>query len=482
MLDYQKERVFHHFREISRIPRESGNEKGVSDYLVGWAKVQGLEVLQDEFLNVVIIKPASAGYAHTAPILLQAHMDMVCEKTPDSTHDFTQDPIQLQTDGDWLLSACGTSLGADNGIGIACALAILEDNTLTHPLIEAVFTVEEETTFKGAGSISARLFKGRRMINLDHADDRELVAGSCGGTGAHITLPLMWETETPKDYEAYCVTVSGLRGGHSGEDIHRGRGNAISLLLRILDGADVRIVSVDGGTNRLAIPREASAIVLAKDAVSFAKHLSAAKDIFRKEYGAAAPELDVQMERAASGEPMNPMTDSSFKKVIAAATLLPNGIVNMNGVLEGVVESSNNVGIIKTFPNAGEMKITCEVRGLYGTTVADIKRKILLLADMLGAQVEFFGGYVSWEYVDESSLRQDALDVYNTLFGEDMKVLAIHAGLECGMFAEKIPGMDIISIGPTCQYFHSPNERVSISSVRKFYRFLTVLLETLAMK
>lgn len=473
MIDYQNERVFYYFKEISSIPRESGNEKAISDWLVNWAKDHQLEVIKDENLNIVIKKAASQGCEAASSVLLQAHMDMVCEKTSDSKHDFDCDPIILTEDEDWLFSACGTSLGADNGIGMACALAVLEDDTLVHPALEIVFTVEEETTFKGADTVSAELFESKRMINLDHADDSELIAGSCGGTGAYFTLPISWEKDVPDGFEAYRIKVTGLKGGHSGEDIHRGRGNAISLLIRVLDSADIRAVSIEGGTNRLAIPREAEAVVLSNDAMSLNEYLNSMKDIFIREYGAAAPELDVTMERTENDVPM---CVGELEKIVAAVKLFPNGIVNMNGELEGVVESSDNVGIIKASPSEGEMRITCEARGLYGTTVEDIKRKINILAEILGANVEYFGGYVSWEYINDSKLRKTALELYKELFGEEMKVLAIHAGLECGMFAEKRTGMDIIAIGPTCQYFHSPNERVSISSVRKFYGFLTELL------
>lgn len=476
MPDFEKERVFHYFREISKIPRESGNEKGVSDWIAAWAKGKGLDVVQDEALNVVIKKPAAAGYENAAPVLLQAHMDMVCEKTSDSPHDFNSDPIRLKTEDDWLTSACGTSLGADNGIGVACAMAVLEDDSLVHPALEVAFTVEEETTFNGAESISPGHFDSMQMINLDHADDLEIIAGSCGGTGVSFELPLAWEETIPDGWNAFRIKLSGMKGGHSGEDIHRGRGNAISLLIRLLDDADIKTVSIEGGTNRLAIPREAEAVVLVENAGDLQERISSMKNVFRKEYGEAAPELDIALEKA---EPAPPLKEGEFEKLVAAVKLIPNGIVQMNGELEGVVESSNNIGIIKSIASEGKVSITCEVRGMYRSTIDDVKRKIELLGCLLGAQVGFFTPYTSWEYAKDSPLRQTAVETYKTLYGEEMKVLALHAGLECGMFVEKKPGMDVIAIGPTCQFFHSPNERVSISSVRKFYRFLTKLLAEL---
>lgn len=476
MPDFEKERVFYYFNQVSMIPRESGNEKGISDWITAWAKEKALDAIQDEAFNVIIKKAASDGYENAAPVILQAHMDMVCEKMSDSTHNFDSDPIRLKTEGDWLTSACGTSLGADNGIGVACAMAVLEDDSLSHPALEVVFTVEEETTFKGAETVSAEHFTAERMINLDHADDLEIIAGSCGGTGVSFGLPLSWEEAVPDNWEAYKIKLRGMKGGHSGEDIHRGRGNAINLLIRILDDADIRTVSIEGGTNRLAIPREAEAVVLARNAGDLQGKVLSMKRIFRKEYGEAAPDLDIALEKVA---PVPPLKRGEFEKLAAAVKLIPNGIVQMNGELEGVVESSNNIGIIKSIASEGKMVITCEVRGMYQSTIDDIKRKIELLGGLLGAQVGFFTPYTSWEYAKSSQLRQTAVETYKELYGEKMKVLALHAGLECGMFVEKKPGMDVIAIGPTCQFFHSPNERVSISSVRKFYKFLTELLTRL---
>ena len=470
MKDIFDHKVIRIFRELSKIPRGSGNEKAVSDWIKSWAEDRGLEVTQDEIWDLIIKKPASPGYEDHPPVLMQAHIDMVCEKNRSSDHDFTKDPIELSFDGEWITSANGTTLGADNGIGVAAAMAILDDD-LSHPPLEVVFTVQEETTFAGAEGVDVSSCKAMRMINLDHADEREVIVGSCGGTGVEFTMPLDRATDVPKGSSAFRVRLTGLKGGHSGEDIHRGRGNAIDLLIRLLECQELKVVSITGGSNRLAIPREAEAVVLSADEASLSKYVSDMKQVFRKELGGAAPDLDIYIEPA---EPEAPLTDESFSKVAAAVRLYPNGIVNMNGSFDGLVESSDNIGIIST--DGDVLKMTSEVRGAYQSTVNDISQSIKALAGLLGAEVGFFNAYVPWEFEEGSNLRQLAMSTYNDLFGGDMRPLALHAGLECGFFAEKKPGIDLISIGPDCQYFHSPEERVRAESIEHFYDLLKAML------
>ena len=470
------------FEQISRIPRESGNEKAVSDWIMNWASEKGLQVSQDGIWNLIIKKTASPGYEDHPPVLLQAHIDMVCEKDQDSDHDFSKDPILLDYDGEWISSADGTTLGADNGVGVAAAMAILEDNSLPHPPLEVVFTVQEETTFAGAETVDISGCDAMQMINLDHADERELIVGSCGGTGVEFTMPLEREGEIPEGCRAWTLRLSGLKGGHSGEDIHRGRGNAISLLLRLLEMAELPVTQISGGTNRLAIPREAEAVVLTEDREKLENIVSAARAMFRKEYSGAAPDLDISIaEHGISGAEADtdagitrPLTAASFRKLAAALRLYPNGIAQMNGNLEGLVESSDNIGIIET--GTDFVKLTSEVRGAYQSTVEDITKTIDVLADLLGAEVSYFNGYVPWEFAADSKLRPLATGTYRELFGGTMKELALHAGLECGFFAEKKPGIDLISIGPDCQSFHSPRERVRAESIEHFYELLKAVL------
>ena len=459
------------FAQINRIPRESGNEAAVSDWIRDWAVKRGLEASQDGLGNLIIKKPASPGAEDRSPVMLQAHLDMVCEKDRNSDHDFSKDPIEMKEEEGWLVSATGTTLGADNGIGVAAALAVLEDESLRHPPLEVVLTVQEETTFAGAEQVDISACRAERLINLDHADEREIIVGSCGGTGVEFTMPLNRENEVPEGYEAFCLRLSGLKGGHSGEDIHRGRGNAISLLLRLLEEPGIRTTSITGGTNRLAIPREAEALVLAADREALAETADRMKAVLRKEYGSAAPDLDITVEPAKA---IPPLTEESFRRIARSVRLYPNGIVAMNGSLEGQVESSDNIGIIST--EGDILKLVSEVRGAYQSTVADIVRTIEELADLMGAEVACFNGYVPWEFTADSPLRSLAVETFREMFGGEMKQLALHAGLECGFFAEKRPGMDIISIGPDCQYFHSPRERVRIESIGHFSDYIKTLL------
>jgi len=480
MKELLQERYFYYFEQISRIPRESGNEKAVSDWIFQWAKKLGLRAVQDAALNLVIYKQASCGYEACSPVLLQAHMDMVCEKTPDSAHDFANDPIRLCTDGEWLMSACDTTLGADNGIGMACAMAILEDKTLCHPPLEVIFTVEEETTFKGANALNPALVLAKRMINLDHAQEEELIAGSCGGTGAEFKLPLVWETVKKEDCSVWQIKLEGLLGGHSGEDIHRGRGNAIKLLMRVLQKAvlqEALVISICGGTNRLAIPREASALLACKNGYDIQKAVSTMLNELKKELGAAGASMNLQLVRqSCKEENIQVLNKESFEKVIQAVLLFPDGIFCMSSEFTGQVTSSDNLGILEVFPHTGGLKIVSEIRGLYPSMVEDTADKIRTLAAVCGAEAVFFDGYGSWEYRPVSPLREWALLKYRELYKKEMKVSVIHAGLEGAMFSQKIPGMDIISVGPDCQFFHSPKERVRIASVRRFYEFLTQLL------
>lgn len=475
--EYFEHEVLQLFQQISEIPRGSGREQAVSDWIRAWAQARGFAVIQDEIWNLLICKPASPGYEEHPPVMLQAHIDMVCEKNADSGHDFTRDPIRLRTDGEWIVSADGTTLGADDGIGVAAAMAILADDRLAHPPLEVVFTVQEETTFAGAETVDISPLRAMRMINLDHSCERELIVGSCGGTGVTFTLPLAREASAPAGWEAYQVRLTGLKGGHSGEDIHRGRGNAITLLLRLLEKDSLRVISFAGGTNRLAIPREAEAVVLAPDRETMDRCAEDVKADLAKEYADAAPDLELGWKAAQILPAEGPLTEDSFRRAAGALRLYPNGINNMNGSFEGLVESSDNIGILSM--EKDRLVITSEVRGAYQSTVDDLVKTIRALAELLGAEVTCFNGYVPWEYEAESRLRSLAVRTYEEMYRRPMKQIALHAGLECGFFAGKRPGMEIISIGPDCEFFHSPRERVRTASVEKFYEYLKTLLQRL---
>ena len=467
---FDESRVFAHFAEISKYPRESGNEKAVSDYIKNWADGLGFYVVQDDLWNLIIKKPASAGNENREAVILQAHLDMVCEKHSDSTHDFTKDPIELLVDGDWL-HATDTTLGADNGIGVAIAMAVLEDDTLSHPPLEVVFTVQEETTFAGAAGVDKSGLEATCMINLDHAVEHQIIVGSCGGTGVNFLLPVSRMSEIPPGFSAFQISLKGLKGGHSGEDIHRGRGNAIMMMLRLVEGSGARLVSLNGGTNRLAIPREASAVVVCEDEGALRKAVEETTAILRKEYH-TAPGLSVSVEPVSASLP--PLTEESFNRFRSALRAYPNGIVNMSGDMEGIVESSDNVGIVETGEDS--VKMVSEIRGAFHSTVQDILETIKSIAVLTSATVESFAPYVPWEFHPDSPFRELAVRTYEELYGETMEMLAVHAGLECGFFVADKPDLDIIAIGPDCENFHAPEERVSISSAERVFRFLKELL------
>jgi len=464
------------FQELSKIPRESEHEKAASDWIKAWSEERGFEVDQDEIYDLIIRKPASPGYEDHPPVIIQAHMDMVCEKNSDSDHNFETDPIELKIDGEWLTSANGTTLGADDGIGVATAMAILDDDTLQHPPLEVIMTSQEETTFAGAETVDLSKCKAKRLINLDHANEKEIIVGSCGGTGAELTLELEREAAVPADMAAFHVKLTGMKGGHSGEDIHRGRGNAISLLFRFLESPGLKLVCASGGTNRLAIPREAEAVVMAKDEAAAREAAEAAKAIFRKEYSSTAPDLDILVEPA-EGIELPPVTDAAFARLDAVIRLYPNGIVQMNGDFDGIVESSDNIGILSVDEKG--LSLISETRAAYRSTVEDIKKSIEAVAALAGAKVEFFGYYAPWEFTVDSKLGPMAVETYTELFGEGAKMIALHAGLETGFFAERDPELDMISIGPDCQSFHSPDERVRIESVGHTFEMLKALLAKL---
>lgn len=483
-----EEIVLYYFEKISRIPRGSGNEKEISDYLFKWASGHGLDAFQDEQNSLIIKKAASRGCENAEPVILQAHMDMVCEKNADSTHDFSKDPITLKVEDDMLMAADGTTLGADNGIGMAYCMAVLASDDFVHPPIEVVLTTEEETSFAGAAGIDINRLKGRRLINLDHAVENEVVVGSCGGMGIRVILPVKKETGKTEEHKLYKISVGGMKGGHSGEDINKGRGSAIQLLNRILricmQQMGAKLTDIQGGTNRVAISREAEAVILIPKEMEkhFLDHIVASQQRFAKEYQAAAPELIVCASciKNEKDDGIGYCTNDSFEKIVSAITLFPDGIRQMNAAAQGVVESSINLGRIEI--KEGHFVATAEIRGAYSSTVEAIKERVLCLTALLGGEYECFDGYAPWECKMESSLHKIVTQEYKNLFETEMKTIILHAGLECGFFAGKRPELEAVSIGPNCWYFHSPLERVSISSVKKVWIFLKGVLEELVRK
>lgn len=469
-----EERVFYHFHRICQIPHPSGGEKALSDFILDWALGLGLEAVQDAVYNVLIRKAASPGYEEAPCVMLQAHIDMVCEKAEDSSHDFTRDPIEWVIEGDRLTTGGRTTLGADDGIGVALAMAVLEDESLCHPELEVLFTVGEEADFEGVEHFDIGKMRASFLINLDHACDREILCGSCGGLRVDFTMPVE-AGPLPEGWETWRLSVSGLKGGHSGEDIHRGHGNANVLLGRLLLAAEengpFKISEITGGSYRLAIPREAAASICLPpaDAGRLKLIFAEAEAEFKKEFAVTGSGLQVVFDKTECGE-----TCSLPGPVISAVLLVPDGICQMNEQLVGLVDTSVNMG--ELYLNETELHIIFEIRSARNSLRTYIYQKIRRLAELMGAEANSGTSYPSWDFKPQSELRRIAGEVYQRNYGAEPSILTVHAGLEVGYLFEKKPSIDAIAIGPDCWNFHSPSEMVSIPSIRKCYRFLCSIL------
>ncbi len=475
----QENRVFYHFFEISKIPRPSLFEKKISDFILNWAKNLNLEVHQDEKFNLLIRKAASPGNEKKKPIILQAHIDMVCQKSVGIEHSFETDPIKMVLDGDILSTGNRTTLGADDGIGVALAMTILEAKDLVHPPIDVIFTTAEEEDLSGALNVDKSWFNTNRIINIDHVVDSEQVAGSCGGIAVESKLKIDY-IEVPKGYVSYKIKVDGLIGGHSGEDINRGRANANVLLGRLLnffrDEFDYEISDINGGTWRTAIPRS-SYVTIAFHLDNLEKFKKTFENFFKmvkKVYSKADKNITLEIEEVFSNTKM--ISKENFTKVIDMIFLSPNGISKMLGDLK-VVESSCNLGEIHI--KDGYIFIIIDIRAAFEENYRYIAKKIQLLAKNIGLESKTFTEYPSWHYKEDSELRNISSSVYSNMFGEKIKTLIVHAGLEPSCFSDKIVDMDAISIGPNTWDLHCPKERLSISSTEKIYKFLIKILESL---
>lgn len=473
-MDYKG--IFKYFSEISKIPRGSGNEVEISEYLVRFAKSRGLMYNKDSANNVIIIKEASPGYENEAAIMLQGHMDMVCEKRKDGTHDFLKDGIKLLVDGDYL-HADGTTLGADNGIAVAYILALLSDDNLKHPRIEAVITTDEEVGMNGAKALDLSSLKAEYMINLDSEEEGYLLASCAGGLTGTCTLPLKRVTEEGKVIK---VNIGGLKGGHSGMDIVNNRSNANKILARLLfdlrEKASFGVIHMEGGYKDNVIPREAFAklLIASEDYKQISDSIGEIMQIYKKELESSEPELDYGIEDLGDGkyEILHP---TSFEKLLFILTQIPYGVQVMSSDIEGLVESSLNLGIFRL---EEEEAIICNsVRSSKSSYKYYISNKLKYLVEFLGGDYIVRSEYPAWEYKKKSKLREHLKKHYKEMYGKDMKVEAIHAGLECGLIAEKMPGIDIVSIGPDMSRVHTIDERVSISSTIRVYKFLERIIE-----
>ena len=472
------ERVFYYFEEICKIPHGSGNTKGISDYLAGFAREMGLSCVQDEMNNVVIYKPASPGYENAPTVILQGHMDMVCEKKPGSDHDFMKDGLQLRV-LDGYVSASGTTLGGDDGIALAYGLALLESRDLPHPPLELVCTVDEEIGLLGAEGLDCSVLKGRRMINLDSESEDCMWISCAGGLCAVSRIPVQW---TEAEGEKARVRIFGLLGGHSGAEIDKKRANANILMGRFLyelqETVDYEMISLAGGSKDNAIPREAECRLLfgpgmLESAVKFAAKFQ--KEL-REEYLGSDEGLSVEVlpEGEGNAQVLHPV---SREKVLFYLMEIPNGIQKMSGTIENLVETSTNLGILEL--SREELLASSGVRSSVEAARDALGDKIQYLTEFLGGECQITGAYPAWEYRKDSPLRDKMASVYQELYGRPLTVVAVHAGLECGIFYKKLEGLDCVSLGPNMKDIHTSEEKLDIASVERVWNYLVRVLAEL---
>ena len=475
--------VFRYFEEICQVPRPSKHEEKMVAFLKAFGEKHGLETKADEAGNVLMRKPATPGMENRKTVVLQSHVDMVCEKNNDVTHDFMNDPIETYIDGEWL-RARGTTLGADNGIGVATELAILTDDTLEHGPIECLFTIDEETGLTGAFALQEGFFSGDILLNLDSEDEGELFIGCAGGVDTVAEFSYR-EVDVPQGYFCCRVQVKGLKGGHSGGDIHLGRANANKLLTRFLtqcaDKYDLYLCQIDGGNLRNAIPREAHALIALPEADKHA--LRADLNVFAAEVQDEYHVTDPDMELTLESEPFQPraIDRDTTQRLLQALYACPHGVYAMSQDIPGLVETSTNLASVKMRPG-NVIRIETSQRSSTASAKQDIARMVRTVFRMAGAMVTFGEGYPGWKPNTHSEILEVATESYRRLFGTEAKVKAIHAGLECGLFLDKYPALDMLSFGPTLQGVHSPDERMLIPSVQRFWDHLVDILKHTPLK
>lgn len=476
---YKPEKLFHFFEDVCAVPRGSGNEKGISDFLVKFAKDRGLWVHQDENLNVIIKKAGSPGAEDKAPVMLQGHIDMVCDKRAGVDHDFEKEGIDLVLK-DGVLSANGTTLGADNGVAVALMMMVLDDEEIKHPPVECVFTTEEEIGLNGAQALDKSLISARTMINMD-SEEEGVATISCAG-GLRVRLARKVE-RTVAEGTLVQIKIEGLLGGHSGTDIDKERQNANILMARMVDKimahTSGKLVTFSGGTKDNAITRECEASLIyadqseAKKAEEFAAELA---EIFADEISSFEPDFacEVSVEENQSAAALK---DEDAKAFISAIRLAPNGVYKRNIKMDGFVVVSSNMGVTKADEN--ELVIVISPRSSVASLQEDSKARFALLAETFGFEIEYSGEYPGWDYKEQSRIREIFSESYRELFGSELRLEALHAGLECGLFSEALPGLDAIAVGPTLYNVHTPDENVPLDSFERFYKLLRDVLERL---
>jgi dipeptidase D len=478
--DLEPSQVWRYFGEILKIPRPSKREERIIEYVIHFAEIHHLSYKKDSIGNILIQKQATNGFENRKSICLQSHLDMVCEKNSSSKHNFDTDPIQAWVDGDWI-KANDTTLGADNGIGIAAQLALLDDNTIPHGPFECLFTVDEETGLNGAKGLENGFFESRILINLDSEDEGELFIGCAGGMNTLATIKYNVR-HTPDESIAFRIEVSGLQGGHSGTDIHKNRGNSIKILNQFLweirNRFGARLSAFEGGNLKNAIPREAYAVIVIPEKYKevFIGYFHDFTKILKSEYFIDEPGIRFTLEPEAT--PMRVMKKKVQEKLLNALYACPNGVISWSRIMDNLVETSTNLAVIK-FEPLNRIEIGTSQRSSSDTAKQQIANAVKSTFKLTGAHVEQTEGYPGWNPNQDSEILKTTESCYRNLFRVDPAIKAIHAGLECGLFLEKYPYLDMISIGPTIADPHSPSERISISTTIKFWDLLLDVLKNI---
>jgi len=478
LANLEPKEVFRYFEEISAIPHGSGNMEGISAYCMEFAKANSLQASQDEAGNVVIVKEASKGYEDAATVMLQGHLDMVCEKTSDSSFDFEKDSLDLRVDGDYIY-ANGTTLGGDNGIAVAMILAVLADTSLEHPRLECVLTVDEEIGLLGAGALDTTDLQAKYLINLDSEEEGVFTVSCAGGLRKNCLLPLNWQETTGVRYQ---VAIDGLLGGHSGVEIHKEHGNSNMLMGRLLNQLDDKVNfllgDLRGGQADNAIPRSTSAVVYVKedDEALFEETLLACDKIYKNEYRSSDPGVTVSFvkEGVQTGKTLTPKCQSLLLYLLH---MVPNGVQRMSMEIEDLVQTSLNLGVLEM--DEAYAHVVFSIRSSVESEKDALSERLSHCVEFLGGFAEETGAYPGWEYKKDSVLRDTMLKVYERQNQKEAKVVAIHAGLECGIFSGKMEGLDCISLGPEMHDVHTPQEHLSVSSTKRIYEFVLEVLKEL---
>ncbi|MBY7859908.1 aminoacyl-histidine dipeptidase [Vibrio fluvialis] len=474
--------VWQFFDKICSIPHPSKHEEALAQYIIGWAKEQGLDVRRDPTGNVFIKKPATPGMEHKKAVVLQAHIDMVPQKNEDTDHDFSKDPIQPYIDGEWV-TAKGTTLGADNGIGMATCLAVLASTEIKHGPLEVLLTIDEEAGMTGAFGLEAGWLEGEILLNTDSEQEGEVYMGCAGGVDGALTFDIQREA-LPAGYVTRQLTLKGLKGGHSGCDIHTGRGNANKLIARFLAGhaqeLDLRLIEFRGGSLRNAIPREAFVTVAipADNQTKLDELFTTYTELLKAELGRVETNLVTFNEAKEAALGVFALADQ--QRVIAALNACPNGVIRMSDDIEGVVETSLNVGVITT--DEQQIKVLCLIRSLIDSGRSQVESMLTSVAELAGADIVFSGAYPGWKPDADSEIMHIFRDMYEGIYGHKPNIMVIHAGLECGLFKKPYPEMDMVSFGPTIKFPHSPDEKVKIDTVGLFWEQMIALLENIPAK